>query len=225
MQQTDKPLKNTILAISAYPETMAAICEHLPYSIAIVTTPRDLKAQWQRGAAELILLDDSAANLLGQNADEESHAETPVILLKNKSFTTPLPYINVVRTLPKPVAILTVLETLQQWFSSKNNVTPLKIAHDCVIRPTQQLMLNPVSGISATLTERELRLAEYLYSNKNQMVKRGRLHEDIWGYGEALNTHTLETHIYRLRAKLKEIGATSTQIRTDDSGYGLYVSD
>ena len=57
--------------------------------------------------------------------------------------------------------------------------------------------------ISLALTERETNLILYLYQAK-KAVKIDILQKDVWEYGSKLETHTVETHIYRLRKKIKE---------------------
>lgn len=68
------------------------------------------------------------------------------------------------------------------------------------------------------LTEKEAALLDYL-RRKDAPVDRDTLLRDIWGYGEGISTHTLETHIYRLRQKLDNTGLTFTAGGTD--GYKL----
>lgn len=55
------------------------------------------------------------------------------------------------------------------------------------------------------LTEKEAAVLNYLYHHPDP-VDRETLLREIWGYGEGISTHTLETHIYRLRQKLEETG-------------------
>lgn len=68
------------------------------------------------------------------------------------------------------------------------------------------------------LTEKEAALLDYL-RRKDAPVDRDTLLRDIWGYGEGISTHTLETHIYRLRQKLDNTGLTFTAGGAD--GYKL----
>ena len=67
------------------------------------------------------------------------------------------------------------------------------------------------------LTEKESALLDYLFHKSP--VDRETLLRDIWGYGEGISTHTLETHIYRLRQKLENTGLTFTVGGND--GYKL----
>ncbi len=53
------------------------------------------------------------------------------------------------------------------------------------------------------LTEREINLIIYL-NNSAKPVKIDALQKEVWGHGSKLETHTVETHIYRLRKKIKE---------------------
>ncbi len=77
------------------------------------------------------------------------------------------------------------------------------------------------------LTEKEVALIEYLLRAEGKIIPREALLGDIWGYGEDINTHTLETHIYRLRAKLAESlpQPDFLQIETADGGYRLKIKD
>lgn len=68
------------------------------------------------------------------------------------------------------------------------------------------------------LTEKEAALLNYL-RNCSDPVDKETLLREIWGYGEGISTHTLETHIYRLRQKLETTGITFSAVNGD--GYRL----
>jgi len=68
------------------------------------------------------------------------------------------------------------------------------------------------------LTDKEATLLNYLY-NRPDPVDKETLLREIWGYGEGISTHTLETHIYRLRQKLEATGITFSAANGD--GYRL----
>jgi hypothetical protein len=86
---------------------------------------------------------------------------------------------------------------------------------------TDQLMISDHQGTRppVLLTQKESALLAFLLSAQAQPVKREALLNDIWGYGQAVDTHTLETHIYRLRTKLAAIEGAAELLRTLPDGY------
>lgn len=73
------------------------------------------------------------------------------------------------------------------------------------------------------LTEKESNILKQLYRAKGSIVSRETLLGEVWGYSEAITTHTLETHIYRLRKKI-ENDETGSIILTGEGGYRLTQS-
>jgi len=71
------------------------------------------------------------------------------------------------------------------------------------------------------LTEKERDILLFLHKSKVQ-VSRDDLLQAVWGYGDAIETHTLETHIYRLRQKIETDPSTPQFLMTDDVGYYLH---
>lgn len=72
------------------------------------------------------------------------------------------------------------------------------------------------------LTEKEMEILIYLAGHsKNTPVKRDDLLAAVWGYGDNIETHTLETHIYRLRQKIEDNPAKPAFLVTSDDGYSF----
>lgn len=71
------------------------------------------------------------------------------------------------------------------------------------------------------LTEKEQDILLYLYAHKQKPVMRQELLDGVWGYAEDTETHTLETHIYRLRQKVEPDPAQPVFLMTNDDGYFL----
>ncbi len=71
------------------------------------------------------------------------------------------------------------------------------------------------------LTGKETDILTYLCRLRPETVSREALLKDVWGYHPDLDTHTLETHIYRLRQKLQTQKGTSSLLITDAGGYRL----
>jgi len=76
------------------------------------------------------------------------------------------------------------------------------------------------NGRSLRLTEKEAAILAYLARAGDQAVGREKLLGEVWGYAGGATTHTVETHIYRLRRKLSENGGGDL-LRTEDGGYRL----
>ena len=71
--------------------------------------------------------------------------------------------------------------------------------------PVKKIICNVSNNSQEHLTEKETYLLDYLNRNRNIKIKRSDLLKKIWGVNEDINTHTLETHIYRLKLKLNKI--------------------
>ena len=69
------------------------------------------------------------------------------------------------------------------------------------------------------LTERETNLIIFIKDKKNVTVKE--LQKKVWDYSSDLDTHTVETHIYRLRKKMKETFGDESFILNTSNGYSI----
>ena len=70
------------------------------------------------------------------------------------------------------------------------------------------------------LTEREANIVIYLYNSKKP-VKISQLQKEVWGHNSKLETHTVETHIYRLRKKISNIFCDENFIKSSKAGYSI----
>lgn len=73
------------------------------------------------------------------------------------------------------------------------------------------------------LTEKETDILKYLY-RAGGTVSRDVLLDEVWGYNAGVTTHTLETHIYRLRQKIEREPSNATLLVTDAGGYRLVTA-
>jgi DNA-binding response OmpR family regulator len=89
-----------------------------------------------------------------------------------------------------------------------------------MFRPRSKLFVNP-KGKKVRLTEKETSILRYLYRAGQQAISRETLLREVWGYNSGVTTHTVETHIYRLRQKIEENAAVPVILVTDVSGYRL----
>ncbi len=77
------------------------------------------------------------------------------------------------------------------------------------------------SGTKLRLTEKETAILRFLYRAGPQVVSRDVLLREVWGYNANVTTHTLETHIYRLRQKIETDPANAQLLVTEPGGYRL----
>ncbi len=90
-------------------------------------------------------------------------------------------------------------------------------------RPTSKNLVN-AHGVKLRLTEKEAAILRYLHRAEQQPVARETLLKNVWGYNANVTTHTLETHIYRLRQKIEDNPAEAQLLVTEGGGYKLVAS-
>lgn len=86
-------------------------------------------------------------------------------------------------------------------------------------RPSAKLLLDP-KGKKIRLTEKETNILKHLHRSGHTVARETLLHE-VWGYNPAVTTHTLETHIYRLRQKIENNPGAAQILVTESGGYRL----
>lgn len=84
-------------------------------------------------------------------------------------------------------------------------------------------LINKKKLLSIELTEKETSILNYLLRSEGGFASRVELLEVIWGYKSGITTHTLETHIYRLREKLKPKASKFISIKTSKDGYSVIL--
>jgi DNA-binding response OmpR family regulator len=87
-------------------------------------------------------------------------------------------------------------------------------------RPSSKHLVN-AKGNKLRLTEKETAILKFLYRAGQQVVTRDVLLREVWGYNANVTTHTLETHIYRLRQKIEQDPANAKLLVTEAGGYKL----
>jgi len=82
------------------------------------------------------------------------------------------------------------------------------------------MLIDPKGG-KIRLTEKEAAIIKYLYRAGQRVITRDVLLEEVWGYNSGVTTHTLETHVYRLRQKIERDPSHSEILVTESGGYKL----
>lgn len=90
-----------------------------------------------------------------------------------------------------------------------------------LFRPSLKTLQEPERNRRIRLTEKEAAILKYLYRAGHRPIARQILLNEVWGYNAAVTTHTLETHIYRLRQKIEPDPANASLLITEGGGYRL----
>jgi DNA-binding response OmpR family regulator len=82
-------------------------------------------------------------------------------------------------------------------------------------------LLESADGGKVRLTDKETSILKYLYRQGPKTITRDVLLKEVWGYNNRVTTHTLETHIYRLRQKIERDPSNARLLVTEEGGYRL----
>ena len=90
-----------------------------------------------------------------------------------------------------------------------------------VFKPGAKILVNHETRKRIRLTDKETSILKYLYRSGSRVITRDTLLEEVWNYNAGVTTHTLETHIYRLRQKIEADPARARILVTEAGGYRL----
>ena len=90
-----------------------------------------------------------------------------------------------------------------------------------VFKPSAKQLIDEERDVKVRLTEKEVAILKYLYRMGEKVVTREVLLDEVWGYNAEVATHTLETHIYRLRQKFEPDPTNARILVTEAGGYRL----
>lgn len=88
-------------------------------------------------------------------------------------------------------------------------------------KPGAKLLVNLKTRKKIRLTDKETAILKYLYRSGSRVISRDVLLDEVWGYNAGVTTHTLETHVYRLRQKIEEDPSRAQLLVTEAGGYRL----
>ncbi|PZX18846.1 DNA-binding response OmpR family regulator [Palleronia aestuarii] len=118
-----------------------------------------------------------------------------------------------------PVLLARIRAQLRQHEQSEDAIFHLG---PYTFRPSQKMLIDQ-SEKKIRLTEKETNILKFLYRASENVVARDVLLHEVWGYNAGVTTHTLETHIYRLRQKIEPDPSHARLLVTESGGYRLAV--
>lgn len=88
-------------------------------------------------------------------------------------------------------------------------------------KPSAKLLVNNETQKKIRLTDKETAILKFLYRSGSRVISRDVLLDEVWGYNAGVTTHTLETHVYRLRQKIESDPSRAQILVTEAGGYRL----
>lgn len=116
-----------------------------------------------------------------------------------------------------PVLLARLRAQLRQHEQSEDAIFTLG---PYTFKPAMKLLLTEDEK-KIRLTEKETNILKFLYRASETVVPRDTLLHEVWGYNAGVTTHTLETHIYRLRQKIEPDPSNASLLVTESGGYRL----
>ena len=176
---------------------------------------------------DLVLLDVGLPDMDGREACKllrKNGYKSPVIMLTGQDSDADMILglesgANDYVTKPFRFAVLLarIRAQLRQHEQSEDAV--FTIGH-YTFRPAAKTLVDE-GGSKIRLTEKETSILKYLYRAGEKVVTRDVLLHEVWGYNAGVTTHTLETHIYRLRQKIEKDPSNAELLVTETGGYKL----
>lgn len=171
----------------------ACVQSELDLSCVIVSTKNDLKQN----------ISDALAVVATENIEEKLPCE-------------------VISVMNPPVKMQDLLDDIANLLHNPT-IEDVRFGEDFCLQLRQKQLSHTPSGKSVLLTDKEVQLLQQMARNVSKMVPKDLLLKEVWGFDDTIDTHTLETHIYRLRGKFRDISGDDSAIIATDGGYGLNI--
>ena len=153
----------------------------------------------------------------------ETDLECPVLVITNENDVPAHVFGSDKRIsdyIKKPFKFTDLLSRIDFLFQKRDETTLLIGPYTC--QPAMKLLLTE-SSKEIRLTEKETSMLLFLYHSNDYVVQRDTLLNEVWGYSTDVTTHTLETHVYRLRQKMKLSPGDTDLLMTEAGGYRLAI--
>lgn len=220
-----------ILVVEDDPELRDALIEQLALQDEFEPVPADTAAaaitQAKNGAVDLVIMDVGLPDMDGRDAVRQIRRngfKAPIIMLTghdtdNDTILGLEAGANDYVTKPFRFAVL-LARLRAQMRSHEASEDAVFAIGPYSFRPGAKLLVTE-RGSKIRLTEKETAILRYLYRAGKTPVPRETLLQEVWGYNSGVTTHTLETHIYRLRQKIEPDPSNPTLLATQGGGYKL----
>lgn len=168
--------------------------------------------------ADIVIIDEKQ-ELISEYIKKFSHA--PILVLLAKGIEKPQET-DLIKYRQKPLSLNMLIDTLNSTINLAANSQSGKLSFNKYeLSITTKEIFNLRNKEVIKLTEKEVSILQYLYKIKDRIVTKAELLQEVWEYNPEVSTHTIETHIYRLRQKVEHDNKDAQIIITEDGGYLL----
>jgi DNA-binding response OmpR family regulator len=197
------------------------------YQIIEISYENNALAQINNNFCDLVIINSQSSALKGYNLTKSLRLagyKKPIIMLINQNSNLDIPDNQnhkadeyIIKPFRYPVLLKSIETQLHKFKKSEN--TQYSIGK-YAFKPNSKILETNESR-SIRLTEKENNILKFLYKNLGNTVSRETLLHEVWGYNSKVTTHTLETHIYRLRQKFEDDPSNACFLITEPGGYKL----
>ena len=198
------------------------------YQIIEISYETNALAQINNNFCDLVIINSQSSALKECNLTKSLRLagyKKPIIMLINRNSNLDIPDDQshkadeyIVKPFRYPVLLKSIETQLHKFKKSEN--TQYNIGN-YVFKPNSKI-LESNENRSIRLTEKENNILKFLYKNLGNFISREILLHEVWGYNSTVTTHTLETHIYRLRQKIEDDPSNACFLITEPGGYKLH---
>ncbi|MDB5590218.1 response regulator transcription factor [Enterovirga sp.] len=216
--EDDRDLRDTLI------EQLAPSSE---FEVVACETADEARAAIAAGRTDLVIMDVGLPDMDGRDAVKIIRKEGfrgPIIMLTAQSSDA-----DVVTGLEagandyvaKPFKFAVLLARIRaQLRAHEASEDAVFTIGPYTFRPGAKILVSD-RGSKLKLTEKETAILRFLYRAGQTTVSRDVLLQEVWGYNAAVTTHTLETHVYRLRQKIESNPSAARILVTEPGGYKL----
>ena len=198
------------------------------YQIIETSDETSSLAQINNNFCDLVIINSQSSALKECNLTKSLRLvgyKKPIIMLINRNSNLDIPDGHnhkadeyIIKPFRYPVLLKSIETQLHKFKKSENRQYSIgKYA----FKPNSKILETNESR-SIRLTEKENNILKFLYKNLGNTVSRETLLHEVWGYNSKVTTHTLETHIYRLRQKIEDDPSNACFLITEPGGYKLH---
>jgi len=222
--------RKTILIVDDEEDLRSAVAEGLAaedFEVLQAATGRDGVEKAHASRPDLVLLDVDLPDINGREACRlmrQGGVAAPVIMLTAADTDTDTiegleAGANDYVTKPYKFAVLLARIRAQLRSHEQSEGAVFRLG-PYEFRPSAKMLVDEHQK-KIRLTEKETNILKYLYRAGEKPVSREELLAEVWGYNAGVTTHTLETHVYRLRQKIEIDPSSARLLLTEAGGYRL----